>query len=79
MFVVDAYTRRIFYRHRLIGRRAQDVEIQRLVMRAMRARASTYNEFHALLVAAGKRYCRRRRPDCERCPLGMLPHTQDEV
>ena len=30
-----------------------------------------------LLVAAGKRYCHRRDPDCGRCPLGMLPHTRE--
>ena len=78
VFVVDAYTTRIFRRHRLIGRRATYGQIQRLVMRSMRARAGTYNEFHALLVEVGKRYCRRRQPDCAHCPLGEFPHSKGE-
>jgi len=28
-----------------------------------------YNEFHALLVALGKEYCRPRGPRCDSCPL----------
>ena len=79
VFVVDAYTRRIFRRHRLIGSNATYDAIQRLVMRHLPAPtpvvAKRYNEFHALLVAVGKRHCHRRNPDCDRCPLGDLPHT----
>jgi endonuclease-3 related protein len=75
VFVVDAYTRRIFRRHRLISEPATYDDIQELVMRRMPARAATYNELHALLVAAGKRYCHARHPECARCPLGDLPHT----
>jgi len=31
--------------------------------------AQVYNEMHGLLVQAGKHYCHRDNPDCERCPL----------
>ena len=81
VFVVDAYTIRVFRRHRLIAADATYHQVQRLVMQHMRASAAPdgpagrYNEFHALLVAVGKRYCHRRNPDCRRCPLGDLPHT----
>jgi len=75
VFVVDAYTERVFRRHRLIGPRAAYGEIQQAVMRSLPRDAARYNELHALLVAVGKRCCHRRRPDCERCPLGDLPHT----
>lgn len=75
VFVVDAYTQRIFARHRLAGRRASYDTLQRLVMQASPDETGVYNEFHALLVAAGKRFCHRRAPDCAHCPLGALPHT----
>ena len=75
VFVVDAYTARVFRRHRLIRAEAPYHQIQQLVMQGMSASAKRYNEFHALLVAAGKRYCHRRNPDCRCCPLGDLPHT----
>lgn len=75
VFVVDAYTIRVFRRHRLIGDEASYEQVQRAAMGALPARAKLYNEFHALLVAVGKRYCHRRHPDCRRCPLGDLAHT----
>ena len=75
VFVVDAYTTRVFRRHRLLRPHATYDDIQRLAMQAMRPSAARYNEFHALLVAVGKRFCHRRNPDCGHCPLGDLPHT----
>jgi len=77
VFVVDAYTTRIFGRHHLIDRRAAYHDVQRWAMQQLPKRATLYNEFHALLVAAGKRFCHRRSPDCEHCPLGDLPHTTE--
>ena len=75
VFVVDAYTTRIFRRHRLIGAGATYDDVQRAAMRELPPSANVYNEFHALLVAVGKRFCHRRHPDCEHCPLGDLPHS----
>jgi endonuclease-3 related protein len=75
VFVVDAYTTRVLRRHRLIRRRATYDEVQQFAMREWPASARIYNEFHALLVAVGKRYCHRRKPDCHNCSLGDLPHT----
>ena len=75
VFVVDAYTARIFRRHRLIAPGASYDQIQRLVMDALPETGNVYNELHASLVAVGKRHCVRRHPDCRRCPLGDLPHT----
>jgi len=74
VFVVDAYTTRVLRRHRLIRAGARYEDIQRAAMRALPAEAKVYNEFHALLVAVGKRYCHRRDPDCTQCPLGDFPH-----
>ena len=79
VFVVDAYTRRVFRRHRLIGASATYEEIQGVAMGRAPKPAQRYNEFHALLVAVGKRFCHRRHPECTRCPLGDLPRTLEET
>ena len=67
-FVVDAYTQRIFER---IGLRPSGDTYpawQGWFMDHLPADASLFNEYHALLVAHGKRTC-RRVPACEGCPL----------
>jgi endonuclease-3 related protein len=72
VFVVDAYTYRILLRHDLIGEEAGYDEIQELFMDNLAPDASLYNEFHALLVRAGKEYCRKSAPRCRGCPLEGL-------
>lgn len=74
IFVIDAYTRRIFQRHQLIPGRESYDELQRFCLDRLPRRVQLYNEFHALLVAVGKRYCHRTDPDCASCPLGNFPH-----
>jgi endonuclease-3 related protein len=76
VFVVDAYTRRVFARHYVTSPRAGYEEIQATTMRRLGRQARLYNEFHALLVAVGKSYCHRRDPDCGHCPLEELPHSR---
>ena len=73
--VVDAYTRRIFHRHYLIHGDESYEELQRWTMDRLPEDPAVFNEFHALLVAAGKRYCHPRNPECARCPLGEFPHN----
>jgi len=68
IFVVDAYTRRVLERHRLISEGSSYGEIQQLFMDHLPPDAALFNEFHALLVAVGKEFC-RKTPRCERCPL----------
>lgn len=67
-FVVDAYTRRIFGRHGLIPSDAAYDEVQVLFMHALTPDARLFNEYHALLVAVGKDFC-RPQPRCAGCPL----------
>ena len=75
MFVVDAYTHRIFSRHRLSlyaspGKKAPDYDALRQAAETeLKGDAGLYNELHALLVMTAKQYCRRREPDCAACPL----------
>ena len=68
IFVVDAYTRRILNRHGLIASDATYDTMQALFMGALPPDAPRYNEYHALLVAVGKTYC-RPIPRCDACPL----------
>jgi endonuclease-3 related protein len=68
IFVVDTYTRRILGRHGLVRSRASYGEIQALFMRNLLPEAALYNEYHALLVAVGKEFC-RPMPRCAGCPL----------
>jgi endonuclease III related protein len=74
--VVDEYLRRIVTRHGLLPEKAKYAEVQALAEQAFAAAhtedparlAHHYNEFHALMVQAGKLHC-GRTPRCEGCPL----------
>ena len=69
IFVVDAYTKRILSRHRLIQEGAGYTEIQNLFMKNLRKNVRLFNEYHALLVRLGKEFCLKKKPKCEICPL----------
>jgi len=71
IFVVDAYTKRIFSRHNLISDTWNYEEVQGMVMGELGRDVGMYNEFHALLVFLGKHWC-RRIPRCAGCPLEGL-------
>ena len=66
VFVVDAYTQRIF--HRLGFSEQVYDDIQQRVMNEIYDAASL-NNFHALLVELGKNVCTKQQPHCHRCPL----------
>lgn len=68
-FVADAYTRRVLERHHLLPEGSSYQEAQDFIYRELDGDAGMYNEFHALLVEVGKRFCRRNTVDCENCPL----------
>lgn len=68
VFVVDAYTRRLFSRLGVRAERDTYEGWQRLFTEALAADAPLFNEYHALIVEHGKRRC-RRRPLCRGCPL----------
>jgi endonuclease-3 related protein len=79
VFVVDAYTRRILERHGLIGPKAGYEEIRALFERNLPRDARLWNEYHALLVAVGKNWCRRVNPRCDTCPLGRFLESRTPV
>jgi endonuclease III related protein len=71
VFVVDAYTVRIVGR---VGLSAHTdyAALQQLFQRNLPLDIDLYQEYHALLVALGKDYCRPRieRSRCSDCPVG---------
>ncbi len=73
-FVVDAYTKRLLHRHLLCDEKANYDQVRGLFQEALPPNAQMYNEYHALLVAVGKKHC-RSRADCDGCPLSDLPHV----
>jgi len=73
IFVVDVYTYRILNRHYLIPEETTYDEIQALFMENLPHDPKLFNEFHALLVACGKNFCKKRNPSCTPCPLNHLP------
>jgi endonuclease-3 related protein len=68
VFVIDAYTRRILLRHKIIREDATYKEIQNLFMNDLPQSVPLYNQYHALLVKTGKFFC-NRNPRCDECPL----------
>ncbi len=69
VFVVDAYTKRIFLRHCLIPKNAEYHQVQDLFMKNLKTDVKLFNEFHALLVKLGKAFCLKDNPECDACPL----------
>jgi endonuclease-3 related protein len=68
LFVIDAYTRRVFARLGVVkGDEPYDV-LQRRFMDALPPEAGLYNDFHAQIVLLAKDVC-TRRPACAACPL----------
>ncbi len=72
VFVVDAYTKRIFSRHGLIRQDASYDEVQSLVHSCFPPDEKALNQFHALLVETAKRFCRKKEPLCGNCPLNGI-------
>jgi endonuclease-3 related protein len=72
IFVIDAYTHRIFSRHHLIPEESDYHSIQEEFHDRLPAQATLFNEYHALIVALGKGYCRKKNPRCEQCPLRAI-------
>jgi endonuclease-3 related protein len=72
VFVVDAYTHRIFGRHGITNGEPEYESVRALVEAALPRDSQLFNEFHALVVTTGKNWCRKTKPRCAECPLGTL-------
>jgi endonuclease-3 related protein len=71
VFVVDAYTKRVFARHKLFSSKATYSEIQQIFMDNLPKDVKIYNEYHALIVRLAKEHC-KKEPECQNCPLVIL-------
>lgn len=69
VFVVDAYTRRLFGRLGLLDGTETYEAIRALFEHALGPDRVLFNEFHALIVRHAKDICRARRPLCAECVL----------
>ena len=69
VFVIDAYTKRIFSRHHLFPADVSYDDAQSYFMDRLPRDAGLFNEYHALIVRLGKEYCRKNGPRCKTCPL----------
>ncbi len=82
VFVVDAYTARVAFRHGLIEPEADYEQLRELFQSNLPQDTKLFNEYHALLVKVGKEFC-RPNAQCHNglshplrdCPLEKLPHT----
>ncbi|MBW2467332.1 MAG: endonuclease III domain-containing protein [Deltaproteobacteria bacterium] len=72
VFVVDAYTHRIFSRHDLVAPEDGYYEIQEYFKYSLPDNVDLFNEYHALIVRLGKEFCKKSKPQCVQCPLGKM-------
>jgi endonuclease-3 related protein len=69
IFVIDAYTRRVFSRLGLVEENADYETLQRFFEHNLSEDVSHFNEYHALIVKLGKMRCKKKHPLCVGCPL----------
>ena len=69
IFVIDAYTRRIFTRLGMTGADWSYQAYQDFFMSRLASDVPLFNDFHAQIVYLGNRICKKNRPLCPQCPL----------
>jgi len=87
VFVVDAYTKRLFVRLEHFSHEMNYDSIQHYFQQRLPESLPLFQEFHALIVEHAKRYC-QTKPQCLDCPLadccptsprsGTEPHTSSK-
>jgi endonuclease III related protein len=69
VFVVDAYTKRIFSRHKIFPGDLDYHSVQEIFMRDLPKDVGLFKEYHALIVRLAKEFCLKNNPKCQICPL----------
>jgi len=69
VFVIDAYTKRVFSRLGIIDEKMSYKECQDFFMRNLDPDTKLYNDYHAQIVYLGHHYCKKSNPICIKCPL----------
>ena len=68
IFVIDAYTKRLFSRIGIMDEKKSYMEFQRLFMENLEHDTQLFNEYHALIVVHCKNVC-KVKPLCDECCL----------
>lgn len=71
IFVVDAYTRRIFLRHSIIDPEWDYNRLRIFFEEVLEPDPVFYSEFHALICLLGAYFC-KSKPGCDECPVREL-------
>ena len=72
IFVIDAYTRRVFSRLGITNEEMSYKDYHDFFMRNLEPDVGLYNDYHAQIVYLGHHYCKARDPKCSKCPLMQL-------
>lgn len=78
VFVVDAYTKRIYSRLGIININDGYEEVRSLFQEGISGGVVKYNEYHALIVVHGKDVC-KSKPFCDSCCLSQICPTFKNV
>ncbi|MBN2017663.1 MAG: endonuclease III domain-containing protein [Candidatus Cloacimonetes bacterium] len=68
IFVIDAYTKRIFHRLGFLPKSPSYDDVQRFFMNNIQKDVKLFNEYHALIVRHAKECC-QKIPQCSNCVL----------
>ena len=68
-FVADVYSLRILIRHGWLAPNSGYEQVRAFFMDNLPSDPVLFAEYHALLMALAKNYCRKNRPLCVQCPL----------
>lgn len=71
VFVIDAYTRRLFGRLGLVDEQADYDALRRQFETELGKEADLFNQYHALIVIQAKDVC-RKKPHCDECCLADI-------
>jgi len=72
IFVVDAYTGRIFQRLGIFKEKTDYKTMQIFFMQHLPPDVELFNEYHALIDCLGSRLCSSKKPGCGLCPLNEI-------
>ncbi len=78
LFVVDAYTKRIFSRLGLFEATMDYDDVQNYFFQRLPNSLQLFQEYHALIVEHAKRHC-ASRPQCDDCPLFDMCQSVCEI
>ena len=71
IFVIDAYTKRVFSRLGICNNNINYDQLQQLFHSNLKNDVKLFNEYHALIVELAKGFC-KTKPLCNNCPINNI-------